>query len=237
MNGELAPFFDRRSMRGTLLQVLREPGIVWLAGPRGTGKTTLVSNLEDATYFDLEDPAVRRKLRNPAKLIRLLTTRFLLLDEVHLVDNLEGLFEAGTRGRPLQRIVAVSSSLASPPDDLKDKFRIVQLPLMQPVRLDELPQDSNTLALRLHHGGLPAALLSPTFPSDYFASWLDSFVRLDVLPRFRLQNASLFRALLVELCKKSGGILKQASLADQLPPTENCDTPNCGCACESTTAL
>lgn len=51
---------DRPLWRGRIEQEWRERRVVWLAGPRRLGKTTLVRSLPDIDYFDCDLPSVRR---------------------------------------------------------------------------------------------------------------------------------------------------------------------------------
>ena len=69
---------------------LKRSRVVALLGPRQSGKTTLAREFvspESEMYFDLEDPSIRRKLKDPMLALRNLKGT-IVLDEVQLAPEL-----------------------------------------------------------------------------------------------------------------------------------------------------
>lgn len=57
--------------------------LIWLAGVRRVGKTTLCRSLPGVQYFDCELPRVRRMLEDPEAFWRARGEGIVALDEVH----------------------------------------------------------------------------------------------------------------------------------------------------------
>lgn len=206
------PCLHRSFWGRTLLEAIKEPGLIWLCGPRGTGKTTVVSKLGgDALYIDLEAFGVRRKLAALAEFFRAAAAQVVILDEIQSVKEHIGLIEAALQsvGR---RVLVVSSSVASPPDHLNAK--LVERQTLTPLRIDELPTSAKDVLLRrLHRGGLPAAFLSESFPTQYYGQWLDSYLVRDFLFRFQCAKVHELHSLLLHLFRGSGMDATQTELA------------------------
>ena len=115
-----------------------------LLGPRQVGKTTLALAIADAVpsiYLDLEDPADRDKLADPALYLRAPDDKLVVLDEIQNAPNLfsilRGLIDQGRRkGRTAGRFLLLGSA-----------------------SIDLLRQSSESLA-----GRKPATRLDPTRP-------------------------------------------------------------------------
>ena len=108
------------SRRATALvqEALGRQAAVGLIGPRQVGKTTLARTLGEATgalYLDLEAPADRAKLAEPALFLRSYEDRLVILDEIHRVPELfmtlRGLIDEGRRsGRRFGRFLILGSA-------------------------------------------------------------------------------------------------------------------------------
>ena len=87
-----------------------------------------------------------------------------------------------------------------------------------PVLWDELPAfEDASLSRRLHHGGLPPALLNPEKDPSFYREWADSYFARDIQRLFRLRGPERFTALFEYLLRQSGGLL-DATLASKAPP-------------------
>jgi predicted AAA+ superfamily ATPase len=61
--------------------------ILWLAGARRSGKTTLCQGLPAIEYFDCERPRVRQAMQVPEEFLEDLRGRRIALDEIHRLDH------------------------------------------------------------------------------------------------------------------------------------------------------
>jgi predicted AAA+ superfamily ATPase len=205
---------NRRILVECLLEALKEKGLIWVSGPRDVGKTAIINETgllqTGACLVDCEVAAQVDRLSDPHKFFNENTASVVVLDEVHLLDNFEHLLSLGLE-HPERRIIAISSSVVSPPRSLANK--LIEHQHIGPLRIDELPPVKELLSRRLHHGGMPAAFLSSIFPAPYYRRWLDSFLVRDFLSRYGCRKVPQLLALFRRLFQGSGGIFKRGSLA------------------------
>jgi hypothetical protein len=205
----------RRHWLSRIEAAWRERPIVWLAGVRRTGKTTLAGALKDVEVLDCELPSVRRALADPEAFLREAGDARIVLDEIHRLDAPAEILKLAADHFPGVRILATGSStlLAS------DKFRDTLTGRKRTVRLT--PMDHRDLAAfgskdirhRLHRGGLPPMFLAAQFPEVDFAEWFDSYWAKDLQEMFRLERRGAFQKLLELTFRQSGGIFEAAQLA------------------------
>jgi len=206
-----------------------EAPIVWLAGVRRSGKTTLARSLgeERIQYVNCDLPAVADMVADPELFYRNCTRSFVVFDEIHQLRDPSRLLKIGADAFHRIKILATgSSTLAASKkfrDTLTGRKRQVHL---TPVLWDELPAFQNTpLIKRLFHGGLPQALLSQTKNPGFYREWMDSFFARDIQRLFAFRDPDKFNALFEFVMKQSGGLLEIARTAGALgisrPTVEN----------------
>ena len=108
----------KRRVEAQIRADLQTQAAVALLGPRQVGKTTLALALgetQPSIYLDLEDPADRDKLIEPALYLAQHEDKLVILDEVHrllnLFQNLRGLIDRGRhRGRKAGRFLLLGSA-------------------------------------------------------------------------------------------------------------------------------
>lgn len=108
---------DRRILPGILHDLSIQAAVV-LLGPRQVGKTTLARGIAATTpsiYLDLEDPADRDKLTDPALFLEGLEDKLVVIDEIQnapdLFAVLRGLIDSGRRsGRETGRFLLLGSA-------------------------------------------------------------------------------------------------------------------------------
>ena len=107
-----------RRLKAQLQNLLGEYPAVALLGPRQVGKTTLALEVADtleSVYLDLESPADRARIADPALYLADHEDRLVILDEVHrvpdLFQSLRGLIDRGRRrGRRAGRFMLLGSA-------------------------------------------------------------------------------------------------------------------------------
>lgn len=198
----------------------REAPVVWLAGVRRSGKTTLARSLgaERAYYLNCDLPAAADRVADPELFYRNCDRPVVVFDEIHRLRDPSQLLKIGADAFPRLRILATGSSTLAASrkfrDTLTGRKRLVHL---TPVLWDELPAFGGAPPVkRLYHGGLPEALLSDAKSAEFYREWMDSFFARDVQRLFAFRDPDKFHALLEYVMKRSGGLLEVVRAAGAL---------------------
>src|ERR1700687_2991504 len=77
----------RRFWQRLFEQAWSERSVVWLAGVRRVGKTFLCQSLHNIEYFDCELPRTRQMMEDPQAFLDSLSSRRVVLDEIHRLPN------------------------------------------------------------------------------------------------------------------------------------------------------
>jgi predicted AAA+ superfamily ATPase len=189
--------------------------VVWLAGVRRSGKTTLCRSLPDAVYYDCELPRVRRALEDGEAFLADHTGRRVVLDEIHRLDNPSELLKIAADHFPSTRILATGSSTLGASrkfrDTLTGRKRTVWLPPM--IHQDRIDFGEKDLRWRMLRGGLPPFFLAARLPSVDYQDWFDGYWAKDLQELFRLERRAGFQKLMELLFIQSGGLFEAASFA------------------------
>jgi predicted AAA+ superfamily ATPase len=204
------PFWNERLVAGW-----KQASIVWLTGPRRTGKTVLAQSLSDAEFLNCDLPGVAERLRDPESFYRAVKKRLVVFDEVHQLPDPSRLLKIGADEFPKLKILATGSSTLAATSKFRDSLtgrkRVVEL---VPVLHEELAAFGVTdVRERLLRGGLPPALLADKLNPEFFGEWMDSYFARDVQELFRLEKRAGFLRLLELLFRQSGGMLDVTKLA------------------------
>ncbi len=204
------PFWNVRLASGW-----EQAPIVWLTGPRRSGKTVLARGLGGAEFLNCDLPSVAERLRDPEGFYRGVRQPLVVFDEVHQLPDPSRLLKIGADEFPRLKILATgSSTLAATTkfrDSLAGRKRVVQL---TPVLHEESRAFGvNDIRDRLLRGGMPPALLAPERNPEFYAEWMDSYFARDVQELFHLEKRAAFLRLLALLLRQSGGMLNVARLA------------------------
>lgn len=194
---------------------------LFIFGPRGTGKTSWLKNhipQNEMVYLDLLDGETFRKLSaKPENLREHIPPAFkgwividevqkvpAILDEVHrLIENHHYRFIlTGSSARKLKR--AGVNLLAG---------RAIRY-TMHPLVIQELGSRFD-LAFALQHGLLPA-LYSYDDPAGYLASYVDTYLREEVMQEGLVRNISAFSRFLEVASFSQGQIINASSIAREV---------------------
>ena len=195
----------------------KQAPVIWLCGPRRTGKTVLARSLPDAEYLNCDLPGVAERLRDPESFYRAVKRPVVVLDEVHQLPDPSRLLKIGADEFPKLRILATGSSTLAATQKFRDSLtgrkRVIAL---APVLHEELPAFGVTdLRDRLLRGGLPPALLAEERDPEFYGEWLDSYYARDVQELFRLEKRAGFLRVLELLFRQSGGMLDITKIASE----------------------
>ena len=205
--------------RDRLTAAWREAPIVWLAGVRRSGKTTLAESLgrDQVLYVNCDLPTVEDMVRDPQLFFRGCSKPIVVFDEVHQLRDPARVLKIGADGFPKLKLLATGSSTLAASSKFRDTLtgrkRVVHLP---PVMWDELPAFGVTLPQRLFHGGLPPALLAASKTPAFYREWLDSFFARDIQRLFGFRDINRFNALFEYLLRQSGGQFEVTKTATAL---------------------
>jgi uncharacterized protein len=189
--------------------------IVWLTGPRRTGKTVLAQTVPDAQFLNCDLPSVAERLADPESFYRSVRRPVVVFDEVHQLPDPSRLLKIGADAFPGLKILATGSSTLAATQKFRDSLagrkRVVEL---VPVLFQELPAFGiSDVRERLRLGGLPPVLLGSRDPAEFFPEWLDSYFARDVQELFRLEKRARFLRVLQLLMRQSGGLLDVTRIA------------------------
>lgn len=181
--------------------------IIWLAGVRRVGKTTLCQSLEDIEYFDCELPRTRRLLEDPELFLNSVRGKRIVLDEVHRLDNPSELLKIAADHYPETKLVATGSSTLGASKKFRDTLTGRKVCLhLTPSLVSEAPLFGvSELQRRMVHGGLPPFLLEEKLIEGDFQEWLSSYWAKDIQELFRLESRHSFIKFTELVLAQSGG--------------------------------
>jgi uncharacterized protein len=167
-------FLPRPKVQMEVARALAARPIVGLLGPRQCGKTTLarqvVASLKH-TYFDLEDPASRRKLESPELTLNR-TGQVVVIDEVQHMPELFPLLRVLVDREPDRRFLLLGSAspdlLRRSSESLAGRIRYVELGGFRANEVD----DALGLWIR---GGLPLSYLADGAAESL--AWREDLIR------------------------------------------------------------
>jgi predicted AAA+ superfamily ATPase len=208
---------DRPFWMSRLQSAWRTRRVVWLAGVRRVGKTSLVRMLPSAVYLNCDLPSTARRVEDPELLYRSLpdgTT--VVFDEIHRLPDPSRVLKIGADEFPSLRLLATGSSTLAATrkfrDSLTGRKTVIHL---TPVLWTECeagfgPRD---LDHRLLRGGLPDQLLAASAEAEWYSEWMDSFYARDIQELFGVRERTGFLNLLRLMLRQSGGLADYSALA------------------------
>jgi uncharacterized protein len=201
----------------TIDKAWQKRSLIWLAGVRRVGKTTLTKMIGDAVYMNCDLPSVLRRLEDPELFYQSVNPgRIIILDEIHRLPDPSLVLKIGTDEYPGIKILATGSSTLEATAKFRDSLtgRKVTIQLA-PVIWDECTDTFGITDLdhRLLHGGMPEQLLSKKPNMEFFSEWMDSFYARDIQVLFHLRNRTGFIKLLNLLFRSSGNLIDYTQLS------------------------
>lgn len=189
--------------------------VLWLAGVRRVGKTSLCQSLDQVEYFDCELPRTRRSMEDPEAFLEAVAGKRIVLDEVHRLANPSELLKIAADHFPDTPVIATGSSTleatAKFRDTLAGRRETVWLTPMISADLHDF--DRQELEHRLLRGGLPPMFLSDELLERDFQDWMDAYWAKDIQELFRLERHWSFQRFLELLFAQSGGMFEATRFA------------------------
>lgn len=208
----------KRTLESTLKRLAKDFPVIAVTGPRQSGKTTLVKKIfSDRPYISLEDPIERAfAMEDPRGFL----SRFkdgAIFDEAQrwpdLFSYLQGMVDE--KRRPGRFILTGSQQfglLAGVTQSLAGRVGMTRLLPLSIAELSPVKQSLNTFML---HGGYPPLQVSSITPSDWFASYVATYLERDVRQLLHVQDLSTFQRFLRLCAGRTGQLLNISALATE----------------------
>jgi len=208
-----------RSISATIQRLAAGFPVVVLTGPRQSGKTTLVKAIfPDKPYISLENPDIRLFANEDPRGFLARYPEGAILDEVQrapeLLSYIQGIVDeqrmagryilTGSQNFALSR--QVSQSLAG-------RAGIAQLLQLSGRGLAAEKLLSTGLVGWLFVGGYPALYSTEVSPSDWFASYVATYLERDVRDLTSVRDLITFQRFLRLCAARTGQLLNLSSLA------------------------
>ncbi|MBI4229603.1 MAG: ATP-binding protein [Planctomycetes bacterium] len=192
----------------------RKP-LLWIAGVRRVGKTSLCLSIPGIELFDCELPRVRRSMEDPEAFLDGVRGKRIALDEIHRLPNPSELLKIAADHYPDVRILATGSSTLGATAKFRDTLagRKETLWLTPMTSADLRDFGGGNLPHRLLRGGLPPFFLAGDDPERDFQEWMDAYWAKDIQEMFRLERRTAFLAFVEMLLAQSGGIFEATRFA------------------------
>jgi predicted AAA+ superfamily ATPase len=191
--------------------------IVWLAGVRRVGKTTLAKMLPDTVYLNCDLPSEARRLDDPELFYRAQSKdAVIVMDEIHRLADPSRVLKIASDAFPGLRILATGSSTLAATRKFRDTLAgRKHVLVLSPVLWTESENDFGIRDLdrRLLNGGLPELLLSSDKDETLFSEWMDSFYARDIQELFAVRERGGFLNLLRLMLRQSGGQADYSALS------------------------
>jgi predicted AAA+ superfamily ATPase len=202
--------FERPFWMKRIEELLRRRNVLWLAGVRRVGKTTLCRSLAGASYLDCELPRVRRSLEDPELFFRSHPGELVVLDEIHRLVNPSEVLKIAADHFPQVRVVATGSSTLAARRKFRDTLAGRKHVLwLLPATLADLRAFGKTdVDERMLKGGLPPFLLSDGVDDAGYREWVDSFWARDLQELFAVEKKAAFLKFMELLFHQSGELFE-----------------------------
>ena len=208
-----------RQLTAKLEQLARQYPIITLTGPRQSGKSTLVQAVfPDLPYVLLEDPDIRTLAQTDPRGFLANYADGAIFDEVQRVPDLfaylQGIVDRQKASHPF--ILTGSQNfllLEKINQSLAGRTAVLRLlPLSYPERKAAglLPDTLNDL---LFQGGYPRLVTNQLEPSDFFPSYIQTYLERDVRTLLNVSDLSAFTRFLRLCAGRIGSPLNLSSLA------------------------
>jgi hypothetical protein len=200
---------------GRIAALLASRSVLWLAGVRRAGKTTLCKAIEGAKYFDCELPSVRRRLEDPELFFRELGGEIVVLDEIQKLLDPSAPLKIAADHFPNVKVVATGSSTLAARRKFRDTLtgRKHELWLTPAIAADLTDFGLRDLDARMLRGGLPPFLLADRCDDAAYREWIDSYWAKDLQELFAVDKKAAFMKFVELLFAQSGGLFEAQPLA------------------------
>jgi len=189
--------------------------IIWLAGVRRSGKTSLCKSIDNIVYFDCELLETRVQLAHSTSFLESVKGKRIAIDEIHRLENPSELLKIAADYYPDTKILATGSSTLDATKKFSDSLTGRKLEIyLTPMLLGEGFLFGNTsIEHRFLYGGIPPFFLSKELPIIEFQEWVQSYWAKDIQELFRIEKRASFLKFTELLLAHSGHMFEASRFA------------------------
>ncbi len=209
----------KRNLGAKLLRLAEQFPVLTLNGPRQSGKATLVRSLFDKhAYVSLEAPDERALARKDPRGFLKPYLGGAIIDEIQNVPDLVSYIQTIVDENPIPGswILTGYENFGLSQTISQSLAGRTSIAWLLPLTLDEIRQFNNhpkDLEETLYTGGFPRIYNEKLDPSEWFSSYINTYIEKDVRSISNIGNLATFQNF-VELCAgRSGTLLNYSSLA------------------------
>lgn len=205
----------RAFWQARIARLVRSRNVLWLAGVRRSGKTTLCRAIPSCVYCDCELPSIRRQLEDPELFFRNRKGQTVVLDEIHRLSNPSEPLKIAADHFPATTVVATGSSTLAARRKFADTLtgRKNELWLTPALASDLEAFGQVDLDRRMLRGGLPPMLLADQVDDGTYREWMDSYWAKDLQELFVVDKKTAFMKFIELLFVQSGDLFEAQPLA------------------------
>jgi uncharacterized protein len=216
----------QRNLENYILKLRDKFPVLVITGPRQSGKTTLVRHIfSDYRYISLENPDLREFATNdPNRFLQQYNER-VIFDEVQRVPSLLSYIQTivDERKMPAQFILTGSQNfllMESVSQSLAGRvalFKLLPLDFLELAHVQHpLYTEGDALSLNetLFSGGYPAIYNSRIEPTDFYPSYVETYLERDVRNLINIRDLGQFRRFLRLCAGRTGQVVNLTSLAN-----------------------
>ncbi|MCP4678189.1 MAG: ATP-binding protein [Deltaproteobacteria bacterium] len=212
-----------RQISSKIVELCKVYPAITLTGPRQSGKTTLVKSLfEDYAYVNLENPDIREAAEeDPRRFLSRYKDKGVVIDEAQRVPELfsylqQILDESGKMGKFIltgsQNFLLFEKITQS----LAGRVAIFHLFPFTQSELEDTDNLAGDIDLALFKGGYPVIYDRSLAPTDYFPSYIQTYVERDVRTISNIENLGLFQRFLRLCAGRTGQLFNASSVGNDL---------------------
>ena len=209
-----------RTIRTKLLQLLKSFPVVTLTGCRQCGKSTLLENLlPDYAYISLEDLDLRQMAKEDPRHFISIYSKNVIIDEIqqvpellsYLQSHIDSVNEAGmyviTGSHNLLLMQSISQSLAG-------RTSLLTLAPFSTKELNASNLLPATVNEMLYNGSFPRIYDKHIEPSDFYPSYIQTYIERDVRTLRNITDYSSFTRFIKLCAGRCSQILNVTALAE-----------------------
>lgn len=207
----------KRILSSKLKETFSKFPAISVTGPRQSGKTTLVrETFPDLDYVNLEDPSLRLTVKEDPKGFLDRYTNGLIIDEA---QNLPELFSylqiyIDERNKPSQYIITGSQQFLMNERISQSLAGRVAIFRLLPLSYQEIKDSNIDTDEYIFRGFYPKLYNFDINPSDFYSSYVSTYVERDVRTIAQVTDLGLFQKFLMLCAGRAGQELNVVSIAN-----------------------